>query len=271
MSRWRRRCLGGLLALLVACSAAPPRAPVEDRQGELKTYDRVRTYRVTGGDTLYAIAWRYGLDYRKLASANNIASPYRIYPGQTLRLASAPVATSPTSSNPVAPAATESANQQASAPLPQPQPPPGAAEAAIVAGTPARVLEVDPDAGLATVSAWRWPTRGKVVRGFSQTVHKGIDIDGAAGDAVVAVATGRVVYAGSGIVGYGNLLIVKHNELYLSAYGHNRRLLVAEGDVVAAGQRIAEKGSSATNSVKLHFEIRREGQPIDPKKLLPQS
>ena len=109
-----------------------------------------------------------------------------------------------------------------------------------------------------------------MVRKFSGTVHKGVDIDGRAGDAVQATAAGRVVYAGSGIVGYGKLLIVKHNEVYLSAYGHNRKLLVAEGDNVTAGQKIAEKGSSATNSVKLHFEIRRGGKPVDPLSLLPR-
>jgi lipoprotein NlpD len=108
-----------------------------------------------------------------------------------------------------------------------------------------------------------------VIRGFSGTVHKGIDIDGKAGDPVRAVAPGMVVYSGSGIVGYGNLLIVKHNELYLSAYGHNKRLLVKEGEGVKVGQQIAEKGSSATNTVKLHFEIRREGKPVNPDKLLP--
>ena len=109
-----------------------------------------------------------------------------------------------------------------------------------------------------------------MVRKYSGTVHKGVDIDGKAGDAVLATATGKVVYAGSGIVGYGKLLIVKHNEVYLSAYGHNRSLKVSEGDRVQAGQQIAEKGSSATNTVKLHFEIRRGGEPIDPLKLLPR-
>ena len=128
------------------------------------------------------------------------------------------------------------------------------------------------DVGLVTGSiSWKWPTKGKIVRGFSGDVHKGIDIGGKSGDAVTTVAPGRVVYAGAGIVGYGNLLIVKHNEVYLSAYGHNRRLLVGEGDVVKQGQRIAEKGDSATNSVKLHFEIRREGKPVDPRKLLPKT
>ena len=109
-----------------------------------------------------------------------------------------------------------------------------------------------------------------MVRKYSSTVHKGIDIGGRRGDAVVAVAGGQVVYAGTGIVGLGELLIVKHNEIYLSAYGHNDRLLVSEGDAVTAGQKIAVKGSSGTDAVRLHFEIRKEGKPIDPLRLLPR-
>ena len=120
------------------------------------------------------------------------------------------------------------------------------------------------------MSAWRWPTSGRVIRGYSSSVHKGIDISGKRGDPIQAVAAGKVVYAGTGIVGFGELLIVKHNEIYLSAYGHNDRLLVAEGDTVRAGQKIAEKGSSGTDTVKLHFEIRREGKPVDPQRLLPR-
>jgi len=108
------------------------------------------------------------------------------------------------------------------------------------------------------------------VREFSGTVHKGIDIGGNRGEAVQAVADGMVVYAGTGIVGFGELLIVKHNDTYLSAYGHNDRLLVKEGAIVRVGQKIAEKGSSGTDTVKLHFEIRKEGKPIDPLRLLPK-
>ncbi len=109
-----------------------------------------------------------------------------------------------------------------------------------------------------------------MTRGYSESVHKGIDIGGERGDPIVAAAAGKVVYAGTGIVGFGELLIIKHNEVYLSAYGHNERLLVTEGQTVAAGQTIAEKGSSGTDTVKLHFEIRKEGKPIDPQRLLPQ-
>jgi len=252
-------CLALLFLCLLACAADPPRAPVEVREGEpgsrrpapvVTSSSQRGSHTVMGGDTLYAIAWRYGIDYRTLARINGIAAPYTIYPGQTLRLTG--------DAPPPQPAATSQPAPTASAPVPKPSPP------AIAASSPP-VIET-PDA---PVSSWRWPTDGKVSRGFSGTVHKGIDIDGRAGDPVRATAAGVVVYAGSGIVGYGQLLIVKHNEVYLSAYGHNRKLLVKEGEVVETGQQIAEKGSSATNSVKLHFEIRRDGKPIDPKKLLP--
>jgi lipoprotein NlpD len=248
-----------LLSLcLLACAGEPRRAPVEDRHGEsqLVKSRKVTKHTVTSGDTLYAIAWSYGLDYRILAAANGISVPYVIFPGQVLSLEPRQAA-KPTAARKPAASVTKPRTSVNRVPAKSTTPPVKPA------------TRTDPALDNAVVSGWRWPTSGKVVRKYSGTVHKGIDIDGQAGDSVVAVAPGRVVYAGSGIVGYGNLLIVKHNEVYLSAYGHNRSLLVKEGERVAAGQQIAEKGSSATNTVKLHFEIRREGKPIDPKKLLP--
>ena len=227
---------------LLACAGAP-RAPVEVRRGEQQVETtRPASHTVLSGETLYAIAWRYGLDYRQLAQANRVVAPYTIYPGQKLVLASKP--------------------QTAAKPTPASKP--------VSKAIPRKSIPVTKTAPSAPVSAWHWPADGKIVRDYSGTLHKGIDIDGEAGDQVKATAAGKVVYAGSGIVGYGRLLIVKHNEDYLSAYGHNRRLLVGEGESVKAGQKIAEKGSSATNSVKLHFEIRREGKPVDPKRLLPK-
>ena len=221
------------------------------------------SYSVKGGDTLFSIAWRYGLDYRSVAANNHIASPYTIYPGQKIYLAQpAPARTGKTSSSSVSSGASSSTARPA-----------GKSTKSTVAvskttASPAAKSKTVPASGK-PVSSWRWPTSGKVTRGYSSTVHKGIDIDGKRGDAIAAVAAGKVVYAGNGIVGYGELLIVKHNEVYLSAYGHNSRLLVAEGEQVGAGQKIAEKGSSGTDTVKLHFEIRKEGKPIDPKRLLP--
>jgi lipoprotein NlpD len=248
---------------LQACAGQSAKAPVEDRDvtrssGVAISSNTPRRYTVVSGDTLYSIAWRYGFDYRELAAANNIPRPYRIFVGQALKLMTAPAAPAPSYSN-----STRKSSSAASVTKSTPKTPPKTT----VSG-PAPVASNNRSGSGSSAIAWRWPTRGKVIRGFSGTVHKGIDIDGQSGDAVVSVAAGKVVYSGSGIVGYGKLLIIKHNDIYLSAYGHNRRLLVKEGERVSAGQKIAEKGSSATNAVKLHFEIRREGKPVDPKKLL---
>ena len=277
-----------LLIGLVGCGGSDARAPVEDRHaGPAATG---ASYTVQRGDTLYSIAFRYRLDFRRLAAANGIPAPYTIYPGQRIHLkegalpagarqgdarqggawqgeaprpaspsTTAPAPAAPTTaaaSSPVQPSATSSSPVKKPVPVTKPSPAPANNSASAPAGGPVR--------------AWRWPTAGRVIRGYSPSVHKGIDIDGGRGDAVNAVADGAVVYAGTGIVGFGKLLIVKHNEEYLSAYGHNDRLLVKEGERVRAGQKIAEKGSSGTDAVKLHFEIRREGKPVDPQALLPR-
>lgn len=270
-----------LLSALAGCGGSPP-APVEDRYGrapsdrpKVTATSTVRSYQVQRGDTLYSIAFRYGLDFRKVASANNIPAPYTIYPGQKIRLQEAPLKAV---SKPAArPAATRSASAGSSAPAT------ASSSSATAAGrqTVSKAPPAKPQASSSSsspsnsyaggkVTAWRWPSAGRVTRGYSASVHKGIDISGKRGDPIVAVAAGKVVYAGTGIVGFGELLIVKHNDIYLSAYGHNDRLLVREGQVVKAGQRIAEKGSTGTDTVKLHFEIRREGKPVDPQRLLPR-
>ena len=249
-----------VLGILASCSSGY-RAPVEDRQQRSKSATP-SVYHVQRGETLYSISWRYGLDYRSVALANGIPSPYTIYPGQKLDLkkkaASAATAKTrtakPSSSKSKASPTSTSGNTASSKTVPVASTPPPA-KSSIAAAT--------------NISKWRWPTKGKVVRGYSSTVHKGIDISGISGDAIYAVASGKVVYAGTGVVGYGEMLIVKHSEIYLSAYGHNSRLLVREGEQVKAGQKIAEKGNSGTDTVKLHFEIRKEGKPVDPKKLLP--
>lgn len=172
-----------------------------------------------------------------------------------------------TPSNPtIATAPTPGAQATATLPAPAPASAPEAAP-------PGTAAAAKPAAEAFTgekITVWRWPTTGPVIRGYSESVHKGIDIGGERGDPVNAVAAGKVVYAGSGIAGFGELLIIKHNDVYLSAYGHNDELLVTEGDTVAVGQVIAHKGSSGTDSVKLHFEIRQEGKPIDPQRLLPR-
>ena len=269
--------LGVLPGLLAGC-AGEPRAPVEQRGARASAPtvsvisttvpDTPRHYVVVKGDTLYSIAFRFGVDFRQLAKANRIGAPFTIYPDQRLVLtgtAGTPVATRPPTARAAASDKAAATDKPAATGKPAATDKPAAAAkpttaAAAVAQKPAAAGSI----------AWRWPTTGKVVKGFLGEAHKGIAISGKEGDPVVAAAPGEVVYAGSGIVGYGNLLIVKHNEVFLSAYGYNRRLLVGEGERVAAGQRIAEKGDSATDSVKLHFEIRRSGRPLDPLLLLPR-
>ncbi len=247
-----------MLCTLVSCGGGY-RAPVEGRQ--MKPQSVPYVYAVQRGDTLYSITWRYGLDYRSVAAANGVAAPYTIYPGQQLYLTTkAPgVASRPVpAATPPATATSRVAATGSSTPTAKP-----------IIGTTPKPIAKTASKPAARITAWRWPTSGKVTRGYSSTVHKGIDISGKQGDPIYAVAPGKVVYAGTGIVGYGELLIVKHNDIYLSAYGHNYRLLVDEGEQVKSGQKIAEKGSSGTDTVKLHFEIRKEGKPVDPQKLLP--
>lgn len=289
---WWRAPIGLICSVLVlaGCASGSP-APIENRQSPASVGSVAsERYSVRLGDTLYAIAFRFGVDYRTLAATNGIAPPYIIYPGQSLivrpgrgqPVASAPLSepspSPPARSAPPAGAATPSPAVAFPAVSPSHSPTvtsPMAAPANVPAPsprTPAPPLAAasKPAPPLAPVGAWRWPSQGPVTRGYSATVHKGIDIGGRRGEPVVAVAAGDVVYAGTGIVGFGELLIIKHDDVYLSAYGHNDRLLVAEGARVSAGQQIAEKGSTGTDVVKLHFEIRKEGKPIDPIQLLPR-
>lgn len=252
-----------LISGLVACGSNTP-APVEDRQA--RSQGSSNYYLVQRGDTMYSIAFRYGLDYRKVAAANKLAAPYTIYPGEKILLREAALPPPPKpapASKPVSAAKSPTtANNNGGT---------GSKSTTVTKSSSNSVTNTQvaqPQRSVA-VTGWRWPTSGKVIRGYSSSVHKGIDIDGKRGDGIYAVADGTVVYAGTGIVGLGELLIVKHSEVYLSAYAHNELLLVGEGERVRSGQKIATKGSSGTDTVKLHFEIRREGKPIDPKKLLP--
>ncbi|RMD69280.1 MAG: LysM peptidoglycan-binding domain-containing protein [Gammaproteobacteria bacterium] len=194
------------------------------------------------GDTLYGIAWKYRLDPRTLARWNRIPPPYIIYPGQRLRL-------TPPKSTPARPLPSKT-------PKTRKAPPPPPRKAVAKKGIP-----------------WTWPAFGRVISTFSprDPNRKGIDIAGRKGQLVYAAAPGKVVYSGSGLVGYGKLIIIKHNENYLSAYAHNERLLVKEGDQVRAGQPIAVMGKTGTDRVKLHFEIRYRGKPVDPLKFLPKN
>ncbi len=213
------------------------------------------------GDTLYAIAFRHGLDFRKVAAWNGIGPPYRIVPGQRLRL------TSP-DGGPTVSVEGPTRVDDPTGPTTKASPPAAAASAARAdAGAQRRAQTSRPSAPQRV--AWIWPAKGRVLREFAEGGNKGVDIGGRLGAPVRAAADGRVVYSGSGLVGYGKLIILKHNNSYLSAYAHNDRLLVKEGDSVVGGQRIAHMGQTGTQEVKLHFEIRRDGKPVDPLKYLP--
>ncbi|MHB8472387.1 MAG: peptidoglycan DD-metalloendopeptidase family protein [Gammaproteobacteria bacterium] len=211
---------------------------------------------VRRGETLYAIAFLYGYSYQQLANWNHIAPPYAIYVGQRLRVmppgarAPSPIRVLPAEPGPASGNATPASPAEAASPTSKP-------------GLPERL----PSGPL----RWTWPTRGNLLHSFdpSQPGGKGIDIDGTAGQTVNAAADGWVVYSGSGLMGYGQLIIVKHDKSLLSAYAHNKNMLVKEGEAVRAGQPIAAMGMNSANQPTLHFEIRRDGKPVDPLLYLP--
>lgn len=258
-------CLG----LLVGCTASW-QAPVETRGAEPPAPRRERArissdfYRVRRGDTLHGIAWQRGVDYRSIARWNGIMPPYRIYEGQVLRMKPRPSSAQSPRRPTVA---------TARRPAAQHDKPTDAARAGSPPVTPPRPAPASPPAPTSPRSlAWRWPANGTVVSTYkaNDTLRQGIKIAGRSGQAIHASEGGRVVYSGSGLIGYGRLIIVKHNDKYLSAYGHNRKLLVREGDQVAKGDTIAEMGTANGGDSLLHFEIRRDGKPIDPLRLLPR-
>ena len=218
---------------------------------------------VEKGDTLYSIAFRLGIDFRELAARNNIQPPYIIKVGQTLRTAKTVPQPEKQSSKVDLSRSISSKKSNKSVPK----------QSKVTSVTKPSLKSQalsDTVSRSQSVSRWHWPSAGRVIRMYSSNRHKGIDIAGKRGDPVKAVAAGKVVYAGTGVTGYGSLLIIKHNETYLSAYGHNERLLVLENTNIQAGQQIATMGSSGTDTVKLHFELRRRGRPIDPLTLLPR-
>ena len=226
-------------------------------------------YQVQRGDTLYSIAFRFGWDWQALAAHNRIQPPYLIRPGQLIHLgragASEPSVAQnqpPVSRSGAAPnnktGLTVSTQQKTSQSQSASKPAPSTTGQVPVGAKPSS-------------GGWVWPSQGTLIGRFSSngSLNKGIDIGGNLGQPVFAASGGSVVYAGSGLRGYGELLIIKHSDTYVSAYGHNQRLMVREGQQVKAGQIIAEMGSSGTDRVKLHFEIRRQGKPVDPLQYLP--
>ncbi len=284
-------------------AAAKPASPAAASAPEARS----DTYTVKRGDTLYSIALDNGLDYKDLADWNGITNPGVIQLGQALRLQAPdsgvqvqPVtASSAVESRPL--------GTEARPPVVEARPP--IAEAPRVAGDSLKtgpkamklpyseknlallmrqqalsepkpepkpqvqpVAPTEPEAagGDGDKIDWNWPSSGKVVAPFSESSNKGLDIGGKVGDPVYASASGRVVYSGTGLRGYGKLIIIKHNQTYLSAYAHNSNLLVKEGQNVKKGQKIAEVGNTDSDRAKLHFEIRRLGKPVDPLKFLPE-
>jgi lipoprotein NlpD len=289
------------LGLLSACSTSTRHAPIIDRAPpvavnrpapaavEQPKEEARGTHIVRKGDTLLRIALDYGQNYRDLVAWNNLANPNDIKVDQVLRVVPpdqhvAGVQTSPVTmpeTRPVAPPGVpkktaprgdkrpytdatlaelkkDDAAKGADAKAPE-------VAAAAPSIAPGSVVRADDDEKL----SWMWPSDGKIVATFDEGKNKGIDIAGKAGQQVMAAGAGKVMYAGSGIRGYGNLVIVKHSNSLLSAYAHNRTIVVKEGQNVNKGQMIAEMGDSDSDSVKLHFEIRQQGKPVDPSRFLP--
>jgi lipoprotein NlpD len=307
----------GLLALLLAGCAGPPPVPVNERSGSSYQGTPDGYYRVKSGDSLYGIAFRFGLDWREIAQWNGISSPYVIHPDQLLQvgsgatqagkspeisgsgvqIAAAPSPGSATrtldtpqtsttrdydpdviSDAPADVASGPAATADAGSPD-STDPAATDTEATVVAaaGTPATPQGSQHPAGVSySIPAgdpdrWLWPTEGPIISRFqaNDPTRKGLDIGGQAGQKVIAAAPGQVVYSGSGLIGYGELIIIKHSDRMLSAYAHNQKRLVGEGESVAAGSSIAEMGTNDRSQAILHFEIRVNGVPTDPLSFLP--
>lgn len=249
------------LAVLSACSGSniytygyytgkkrAPQPPEASRSSVNSTYHVVKK-----GQTLYSIAWQHGVDVRTLAQWNHIKAPYTIYPDQRLRTVAPPQkVTKVTRKAPRARAGRKHSTKTRSRPI--------------------KLSQVVKDHKNVQKIGWQWPTNGKIISGYSasDTGKKGLDIAGKVGQPIYAAATGRVVYSGNGLRGYGNLIIIKHNESYFSAYAHNRRLHVKEKQEVMRGQHIADMGNDEATRGLLHFEVRRDGKPVNPLAYLPK-
>ena len=267
-------CLGGFVLVLLSACSSPTRtsAPVENRSAGARApapmpapevvvqspsvkvlpgsenAGKPGFYTVQRGDTLTRIALDHGQAWRDLATWNNLSNANLIEVGQVLRV--------------VPPGATVEPGGVVVQPITMPA---QAASKAPSQATPTPSVTPPSEQGL----AFAWPANGSVVGAFDEVKNKGLDIAGQAGDPILAAADGQVVYAGSGLRGYGNLIILKHNNTFLTAYAHNQTLLVKEDQQVRKGQKIAEMGKTDADRVKLHFEIRRQGKPVDPAKFLP--
>ena len=256
--------------LLVSCAQRKAPAPVVTLENAPPERGAIHgsKYKVKPGETLYSIAWRARKDFRELAKWNAIPSPYRIQPGQVLTLVKnnrfTAVKKTPEKPKTKVSTPTSSKKKQQVVDIKKQQ---GYRRSKQVVNNSIHRQNVSQK-----VSKWRWPSEGKVITAFSSSAQgkKGIDIAGRAGAPVLSAAAGKVVYAGSALRGYGNLVIIKHNDDYLSAYAHNKKILVKEKQQVEAGQKIAEMGATDAERVKLHFEIRFRGKSVNPMKYLPK-
>ena len=206
-------------------------------------------YKVRKGDTLYSIAWRTGQDYQNLARWNRLNSSYTIYVGQILRTQPPQKTVTTAAKKPSVPTSSKKSSAKTT-----------------VGKTPSAKEKFKQQLN------WRWPTSGKIIKGYKKgdDTRKGIVVSGKVDQAILSAEEGKVVYSGSGLIGYGQLIIIKHNNNYLSAYGHNRKILVKEGDWVTKGKKIAEMGMYDAGVPALHFEIRKNGDPINPVAILPR-
>jgi len=302
-SLWGRRTLVTTVCVasawaLIGC-ATPNQAPVEDHSArtsrpvaavaDTKTAttapasavdSRNGTYTVQPGDMLTKIGMDTGQSWRDLARWNNLTDPNRLEVGQVLRVVPPTGDVPPGSTVTTTTTTTLTASAPGATFKPLPLPPVAGKASGAASTVPVATASAVPLTGVAPPPppaahegdddvTWAWPATGPVVATFDDAKTKGLAIGGKAGDPVYAAADGRVVYAGSGLRGYGNLVIVKHNANYLTAYAHNQALLVKEDQIVKRGQKIAEMGSTDADRVQLHFEIRKQGKPIDPSRLLP--
>ncbi len=245
-----------VVVLMPGCAGKTGYAPVSSidytKEKRLTARQKSAKYHtVKRGETLYSISWNYGKNFKQLARLNGIKSPYVIHPGQKIALKTTAKSTSskPKKSN---------KNKAIKA---KPKKP-----------VKAPIVRRSNDKRTAGRVQWQWPASGKLVGTFSSNgrFNKGIDIAGKLGEPVYSAAKGKVVFAGSGLRGYGKLVIIHHNDKYLSAYAHNSKLLVKENQIIKAGQKIAEIGSTGTDKPKLHFEIRKNGKPVNPLQYLPK-
>ena len=290
------------VALVAACSApSPARIPVENRgtasrnapvmpalaepiaddtaeHKQLPGFENAGKpgyYTVKPGDTMIRIGLDNGQNWRDIVRWNNLENPNLIEVGQVLRVLAPGTDAFAVVTRPVTPGSTMvaaplgAASGAASRPASAPQAVAGLPTPALAPPAPPVAVNPAPTPTGDENVSWIWPAEGSLLAGFDEAKNKGLDIAGKVGDAVVASADGRVVYAGAGLRGYGNLVILKHNNTFLTAYAHNRSLLVKEDQAVKKGQKIAEMGNSDADGVKLHFEIRRQGKPVDPARYLP--